>query len=239
MGYSPSQTTWLNPNIEYLFNDEITEYDMVDGGFSLINQFHLLPDDEIKRLRKLEKGLPRHVEVGKLQRDNREFSEALSKAFEDARRAFITSNRLIDSQIISVKKDAIFTIGNVTRTKFGKIEFRAKHTYSSYLRFSNIHNIEIYYSEEGMDFKQINDHCINRHRIYMVEFLKTFIKKMEVKDPSVKRYLMNFIMGYKSLALDEEYYLEFNNKSTDLNPLFNYKEILLPLVSLVNKEIER
>lgn len=238
MAYNPRQTTWMNPNIEYLFDEEIYEYDMSDGGFSLIKQFQLLPEDEISRLSRLEKGLPRHIEVGKLQRDNKEFSEALSNAFAEARKCFITTNNLSDSRIVSVKKDAIFTIGQVSRTKFGKVLFNPKHTYSSYIRFSNIHNIEIYYSAEGMDFKQINDHCVNRHRLYTVEFLKKFIQKMEEHDSSVKRYLMNYIMKYKSLELDEEYYLEFNNKSTDINPIFNYKEILIPLLLVVNKEIE-
>lgn len=237
MGYSPKQTTWLNPNIEYLFDTDITEWDIQDAGFSLIKQFNLLSEEEIKRLTKLEKGKPRHIEVGKLQRDNKEFAEALNNAFVEARKIFIQTNNLSDDNIISVKKDAIFTTGNINRVKFGQVIFSPKHTYSSYLRFSNIHNIEIYYSDQGMDFKQINDDVIKRHRIYTVEFLKKFIQKMESKDPSIKRFMMNYIMNYKSLEMDEEYYLEFNNKSNNINPLFNYREIILPLLSIINKEI--
>lgn len=237
MGYSPKQTTWLNPNIEYLFDTDITEWDIQDAGFSLIKQFNLLSEEEIKRLTKLEKGKPRHIEVGKLQRDNKEFAEALNNAFAEARKIFIQTNNLSDDNIISVKKDAIFTTGNINRVKFGQVIFSPKHTYSSYLRFSNIHNVEIYYSDQGMDFKQINDDVIKRHRIYTVEFLKKFIQKMESKDPSIKRFMMNYIMNYKSLEMDEEYYLEFNNKSNNINPLFNYREIILPLLSIINKEI--
>jgi len=238
MPYNPNQTTWMNPNIEYLFDEDIYEYDIQDAGFSLIKQFQLLPEDEIKRLSRIEKGRPRHIEVGKLQRDNKAFSDSLGNAFADARRFFIQTNNLTDDRIISVKKDAIFTIGQVKRVKFGQVVFAPKNNYSSYLRFSNIHNMEIYYSDDGMDFKQINDDCVNRHRIYTVEFLKQFIKKMESKDPSVKRFIMNYIMKYKSLEMDEECYLEFNNKSTEINPLFNYREILIPLLLLVNKEIQ-
>lgn len=237
MAYNPKQTTWLNPNIEYLFDENITEWDIQDAGFSLIKQFNLLPEEEIKRLSKLEKGKPRHIEVGKLQRDNKEFAEALNNAFAEARKIFIQTNNLSDDNIISVKKDAIFTTGNINRVKFGQVIFSPKHTYSSYLRFSNIHNIEIYYSDQGMDFKQINDDVIKRHRIYTVEFLKKFIQKMESKDPSIKRFMMNYIMNYKSLEMDEEYYLEFNNKSNNINPLFNYREIIIPLLSIINKEI--
>ena len=40
MIYQASKTTWLNPNIEYLFDSEIIEYDMSDAGFSLVKEFH-------------------------------------------------------------------------------------------------------------------------------------------------------------------------------------------------------
>ena len=237
MAYNYNQTTWMNPNIQYLFDEDITEFDIKDAGYSLIQEFHLLPDEEIQRLSKLEKGITRHIEVGKLQRDNPEFSNKLSTAFAEARKFFIEMNGINDDDIVSVKKDAIFIIGPAKHLKFGKIQFVPKNKYSSYIRFPHIHNIEIYYNSDHIDFKQINDHCIDRHRIYMVEFLKKYISKMENRDPSIKRFMIKFIMDYKSLQLDEEYYLEFNNKSAEINPLFNYKEILIPLLSIINKEV--
>ena len=38
--------------------------------------------------------------------------------------------------------------------------------------------------------------------------------------------------------LDDEYYVEFNNLSRDLNPIFNYQNILLPMCQIILKEIE-
>lgn len=237
MGYNPEQTTWMNPSIEYLFDDDIREYDIADAGYSLIKQFKLLPESEIQRLGRLDKGIERHIEVGKMQRDNKEFSNRLLKAFRDARFYFIETNKLTDDKIISVKKDAIFTIGEVNRTKFGQVVFVPKNIYSSYLRFPNIQNLEIYYNKNGIDFKQINDHSVAKHRLYTVEFLNTFIHKMEYKDHSLKRFMIDHIMKYKTMALEEEYYLEFNNKSENINPIFNYRELLIPLLLLVQKEI--
>ena len=237
MAYDPKQTTWFNPNIEYLFDDDIIEYDIQDAGFSLIKEFKLLPDEKINELARLDKGLSRHIEVGKLQRDDKQFSQRLSNAFEEARRHFINTNKIADDSIVSVKKDAIFTTANARRTNFGHVHFATKHRYTSYLRFSNIHNIEIYYSNTNVDYKQINDHCINRHRLYTVSFLEGFIKRMESMDKhSVQSYLMNYLMKYKAMELDEEHYLEFNNKSTDINPSFNFVNVLVPLVQLVIKE---
>ena len=63
MGYNPSKSTWLNPNIEYLFNDDIIEYDIHDAGFSLIQQYQLLPPEKIKELERIPKGIQRHIQV--------------------------------------------------------------------------------------------------------------------------------------------------------------------------------
>lgn len=238
MLYDYKQTTWMNPNISYLFDDEIVEWDIKDAGFSLIKEFKLLPTEEINRLSKMEKGIGRHIEIGKMQKNDLEFSNRLLNAFADARKFFMQMNNITDDDIISVKKDAFFITKKPNRVNFGQIHFVAKNSYSSYLRFPNIHNIEIYYMPDGnMDFKQISDSCVDRHRLYTVEFLKGFIKRMENHDNSVKRYIMKYITEYKFLQMDEEYYLEFNNKSRDVNPLFNYREVLIPLLSVIIKEV--
>lgn len=135
MGYNPSKQLWLNPNIEYLFDDEIIEYDMRDAGFSLVKQYRLLPDETIRELTKLGKGEERHIAIGKLQGADKEFSKALSDKFTEIRKIFIAQNELNDDDIVSVKKDAIFTIGKCSKLRFGSLIFTPKNTYTSYLIF--------------------------------------------------------------------------------------------------------
>lgn len=238
MIYNPSKSTYLNPNLEYLFDEEIIEYDIRDAGFSLIKQYKLLPNEKIKELEMMHKGDERHIAIGKLQRDDKLFSKRLLDKFAEIRMIFISANNLTDDDIISVKKDAIYTIGTCDRLKFGNIEFAKKNCYSSYIRFPEIRNMEIYYSSDTMDIKGMGDHAINRHRLYMYDFLKSTISMIESNNPRVKRHIMKFINDYKSYALDEEYYVEFNNMSRDLNPEFNYKHIIIPLVQIILKELE-
>ena len=237
MGYDPYKSVWLNPNIEYLFNDEIIEYDIQDAGFSLIKQYKLLPDEKIKELILLGKGKERHIAVGLLQRDDKEFTKRLMDKFAEIRKIFLAVNNLTDENIISVKKDAIFTTKYCPKTKFNDIIFAEKHHYTSYIRFPNINNLELYYSTKGIDVKGMNDHAVNRHRLYMMEFIRKYINMIESKNPRVRRYVMNFIMQYKSLELDEAYYLEFNNISKELNPLFNFQNIIIPMAQIILKEI--
>lgn len=238
MGYDPNKSTWLNPNIEYLFNDEIYEYDIQDAGFTLIKQFKLLPDDKIRELELMGKGQERHIAVGKLQRNDKEFTKALMNKFAEIRTIFIGANQLKDDRIISVKKDAIYTIGTCEKIKFGNIIFAEKNKYSSYIRFSEIQNLEIYYSNMGIDIKGMSDRAVNRHRLYLLDFLRKIISMIEKHDPRSKRFIKNFISEYKSTSLDEEYYLEFNNMSKDLNALFNYQNLIIPIVQIILKEIE-
>lgn len=238
MGYDPRKSTYLNPNIEYLFNGEIIEYDIQDAGFSLIKQYHLLPDEKIKELSMMEKGGERHRAIGMLQRDDKVLSKALSDKFAEVRMIFIASNNLTDNDILSVKKDAIYTIGQCQKLKFGVIRFVPKNRYTSYIRFPNIQNLEIYYSPEAMDIKGIGESGINRHRLYMMEFLRTVISMIEDSNGRVKRYLMKFVNEYKNNELEDVFYLEFNNASRTLNPVFNFQNIIVPLVNIILREME-
>ena len=237
--YDPSKSVWYNPAIEYMFNTEINEWDIRDAGFSIIKQFKLLPDNEIERLELMGKGLDRHKAIGCIERDNKDFAKELSRKFGEVRKIFIEYNHINpDDDIISVKKDAIFMIGNPKRSKFGLVEFRPKNTYSSYLRFSNINNLEIYYRGVEMDIKGMSDVSVRVHRLYMYEFLRCIIGMLETKNPSIRRYIMNFIMDYKAFNLEEQFYIEFNSLSRERNPLFNFQKVIVPLIDLINKEVQ-
>ena len=69
------------------------------------------------------KGVERHIAVGNLQREDKEFSNMLLKKFAEIRAVFIAENKLTDDNIISVKKDAIYTIGRCKKTRFDLIAF--------------------------------------------------------------------------------------------------------------------
>lgn len=237
MIYNPEKNSFLNPNINYLFDEEIIEYDMKDAGFNLIKQFNLLPPDKIRELEQLDKGMKRHVIIGKMQGQDKEFSKSLADKFAHMRRLFIQFNGLNDNTILSVKKDAIYTIGKCDRLVFGDIKFVEKNMYTSYIRFPNIHNMELYYNG-SIDVKGMGDSAVNRHRLYMMEFLKRVFNYMETKNSRIKRFMIDFIDRYKSGELDEVYYLEFNNLSSNINPIYNYQNIIIPIMQIVRREVE-
>lgn len=238
MKYYSEKSNWFNPNIEFLFNSLIYEYDMKDAGFSIIKSYNLLDIDMIKKLSKLDKKV-RTIEIGKLMGQNKEFSNRLNSQFGEIRKFFIDSNYISDNDLISVKKDALFCIKECSQLKFGSIEFRIKNKYSSYIRFPYNNNLEIYYNDGGqIDVKGINDFNLDKHRLYMLDFIYKCINYLENKNPIIKRFIIKFINDYKSLKLDQAYYLEFNNLSQNINPLFNYQKIIIPMIQIIIKELK-
>lgn len=203
---------YINPNIFYLFNKEIIEYDMKEAGFSLIQEYKLLDEKEIEKLKKLSKE-KRKIKIGKLQIKYPNLSENLKIAFKKARKLFFDENGLEDSDILSIKKDAIFVKKRCDHTKFGDyIWFRPKHEYTSYILLGK--RLELYYSPFDFSVKGISDDLLKYHENYMIDFLKLYFHKMETcNNTTVIDFMRRFIDKYKRRELELGYYRNFNIKS--------------------------
>jgi hypothetical protein len=235
--YLPTTQTWLNPNIEFIFNTEIVEYDLQAAGYSLIREYQLLHKDQIYQLSQLDKK-ERNIAIGKLQRDIPGLGKRLSDRFVDVRELFMKENNLDDSRLISVKRDAFFTIGKCYKTHLrDELRFVPKSTYSSYIRFPNNSNIELYYSSEKLDVKGIGEMGLARHRLYLLSMMSKLMKMIESKDSNIKRYWRKLVESYKLNQLEEGYYLEFNNKSQEIDPVFNYIKVIVPLTQIIIQEM--
>lgn len=236
MNYLPEKSNWFNPKIEYLFNSLIYEYDIRNAGFSIIKEYGLLNSNEIIRLSQLDK-LTQTIEIGKLMGKDKEFSIRLQEHFSLIRKFFIDSNYIIDNDIIAVKKDAIFSTKECSELKFGLVEFRVKNKYSSFIRFPRNNNLEIYYNDGcKLEVKGITETNLNKHRLYMLNFIQKMIKFIETRNIAVKSFFRNFIMDYKWFNLETDYYLRFNNLSDSIDPIFNYQQIIIPFAQIIIKE---
>ena len=247
--------TFLNKNIFYLFNREIVEYDMEDAGFSLIQEFGLLPDKEIERLKKKGKQ-KRKIAIGIIQKNDKKFRTDLKEAFSMARESFFISNGLEEEDVISIKKDAIFTKRRCEVEKVGSyINFRKKHEYTSYILLGTKKGkpLEIYYGPFDFAVKGISDSLLAYHEDYMIDFMKRFFSKMQTSDKtSVLQFMRRFVDKYKRRALEMGYYRNFNIVSDftiinepdvvymdydssaieDIDISYNYFNILLKLLKI-------
>lgn len=240
----------INDNILYLFNKSIYEFDMKNAGYNLSCAYNLLPVSVIEKLSKYKKD-KRTIEIGKLQRMDDKFKNNLQEAFKDARKLFFEANNLDENDIISVKKDAIFTTKYCKNQRFlNYIEFRQKNQYSSYIRLNK--KIELYYSPIKMDIKGLGSDSINYHNDYMIKFIKSYFNKMETDTAeNTLRHLRSFIDKYKLRELNVEYYRRFDkdpyfdlinddvkyydywdHEKNDLDISFNYFEVLIKLAKI-------
>lgn len=240
---------YINPNIPYLFNSDITEYDMEDAGFSLTREFHLLEEAQIESLGRLRKER-RTIEIGKIQGKNESFKNELKTAFGSARGLFFIENEIDINDLISIKKDAIITTKKCNTQQFGHyINFRPKNKYSSYVQLEK--GLEFYYNPNTLDVKGIGDSQLSYHEDYMINFIKKFFHKMETESEEVViSFIRRFIDKYKRKELEVGYYREFSNNPVyrtldgstfedywddgvqDLNITYNYNKILLKLIQI-------
>ena len=255
--YNPKRSMYINKKFDYITSARIVEYDIKSAGFNILINAGVLDQKTINKLNSLEKH-ERHIQIGLLQKKNKEYNKIINDGLEKFRLLFIEANDIKEENILSVKKDALFIINkNIKYTKFENIEFRCKNKYSSYYRIRSI--VEFYYNkrENKLDIKGINSNkeFIKLHKNYMIKFLKKLFSLNEINKNSSLEYLFDFSYKYCNRKLDINYYREFNSKSlyrlnfkplggldlaTDLefekdmiNITYNYNYIIMPLLKLI------
>ena len=196
-------------------NSNIVEYDIRHANTSLMEYYNLKPISLINKLNSYPK-MKREIYVGNLQRDDKEFSKALLKGFDDMMHEFLTTNNLsIDSDILAIKKDAAFVINHpVSTTDFGGcVHFADKNHYKHFIK---IGMYECYVKEDRtMDVKGIGDRdALDLHKDGMLRFINDIIDIYIGNDKNeLNKYLHDFAEAYKKRELPFDYYREFNSQS--------------------------
>lgn len=217
---------YLNREKVMEVNSKIIEYDLYHANTSLMRFYNLCPTKLIDKIDSLTK-MSREVYVGKLQRDNKEFSKALMKSFDDAMKLFLDTNGITEDNIISIKKDAAFVVNKkVVQTDFDCLHFRPKNEYIGY---ALIGLYEIYFKSNGeADVKGIADRdALDLHKNGILRFVKDLMSLYAQKDKiATSRYLHEFIDNYKKKLLPFDYYREFNTQSA-YKCFINNEELIL------------
>lgn len=249
------RTMYLDSNIEYLTNVEIIEYDIKSAGFNIIRRFNLLDKDKIDYLESLGKK-ERQYQIGLYQRNDKTLAKKLNDGFRECRKMFFESNKIKNEEVLSIKKDAIFVMRRCKSCEFDNIKFVEKNIYTSYYFLGGN---ELYYNENTLDIKGIDDELLEKHRNYMLSFLSNIFYAMEASslDYTIKT-IVDFSNYYKNKALEIGYYRELNNKSLyrlkqnsdyhlfkdtlglletgslkDIDISYNYINYVVPLISIL------
>lgn len=244
-----SKTNYLNKDITYLKNIQLVEWDIHSAGLSVLKYKKLLPEKELEELSNMDKH-KRTVKEGLLQRENPNIAAEIVSTLSKAVQAFVILNKIDDSQILSIKKDALFLINanvqkNVIKEYF---EFRKKNVYTSYLYLGRI---EIYYNSitNEIEFKGISDECINE----CTQFVDDFKKLLKASEMNSHDLLFNLFKSYcnrylnRSLPIESyremksgkfrigEYLLD-NVSDDDIDKIDisqNYLNFIIPLINAI------
>lgn len=240
--------------VKYIVNT-IYEYDIKMANVSVLRASKGLPEKVLSRIENLTKE-ERVIMIGNMIRENPKIQKNISKGIIDAKRKLFQVNQIMDSEVLSIKNDAVFIIGRKLKvTKFGPVEFVVKNKYSLY---HNIEGLEFYYNSNNKEVtvKGMNDDIINTddHQNGMLIFLRTvFDYLIYDRHQSLREYLIDFTDQYKSRKLTYSYYREMNSENIyrfkdeidgytfnlesvsqddvkDLNIVYNYKFYVLPII---------
>jgi len=244
------RTNYLNKDILYLKNTNITEYDIKSAGFTVIKYKKLLPEDEIAELEKCEK-YERNVRIGKRILQYPKISEEIINTLTEVRKDFVVLNNIEADDILTIKKDAIFLIKKIPSVLIikGVFEFRPKETYTSYV---NLNSKEFYFSSltNSMDVKGFPEETKETQKEFFFKEIKKLLAVSEkVSSDSLFTLLKSFRSKYLNRQLNKEIYrdlgtsmfhigdFQFENiedellKNVDISQ--NYINYLLPFFKIL------
>lgn len=239
-----------SPETVVELNSSITEFDIKSANTSLMRKYSLASDEVIQRLEKLPKE-KREVAVGLMCQKDKVLSKRLTEAFDDIVNEFIVTNDLDDTDILTIKKDAIFVIRprNIQQ-KFGPVFFAEKNHYTDFIQISNF---EFYLNDDVIHVKGLQKSA-EKHTngiLYLIKDIVSICNKTAMNMKIINTYLADLCISYKLKNLDFEMYREFNQDSMfsvfidgerylmdtidetymeDLDIRYNYTNIILPLV---------
>lgn len=193
---------------------EIFEYDIAKANISILLQYGYISPDDFNMYSQMNK-LQRQIAIGRLQQKPI-YSAAISRGFEEARKNLIVSNSIKEEDIVSIKKDAVYTLNRLNVTDFGNIHFTLRNTYSMFL---NCMGLEIYfYWDERTDEYNIEIKGISDDKLFLHEMFITIIGDVlrEVQKGNIKsamQMMTSIREKYDSNQLPIECYREFNVSS--------------------------
>lgn len=201
-----------NTDITYSFHRPIVEFDIHQASLSISDRYGLLDKDFVNKLKLLPKE-DRVVQIGCIQRDDKEFSKKFLQYELDIRKQFIEENKIPLSDIITCHSDSLIFIydGNVKDIKsdIDGIPFTHRNTWTSYMLYKE--KIEMYFDNNKMiiDYKGIPKDMVKQHMFGIHKYLMKVFHMLEERDSEIYRYLSMFQRKYLMNQLPDYYYFPF------------------------------
>jgi hypothetical protein len=199
---------WFNEDISYMFRRNIVEYDMQTASLAVSERYGLIEPVLLEQLKTMPKD-QRVKKVGLMQRESKEFSNALIEGIIRTREEFIKINHIEESDILCIHSDAIiFDMKNSVIDKIDNVNFILKESWSSYMRYNGV---EIYYDDTDgvITYKGIPKDMLKMHTLGINKYLLQIFRMVESCDDSVITFMRKFQKKYLQDSLPDYYYNSF------------------------------
>jgi hypothetical protein len=197
---------WYNNDIQFMFHNNILEYDMNAASLSLSERFKLLPKETIERLKRLDKK-NRVIQTGLIRRDNTEFSVEVDKKLIYVRNEFIQENGILPNDLISLHSDAvIFASKKKIKDKIDGIQFKESNRSTGYMNYKKL---EMFYNNDYITYKGASQQLLQQHTMGINKYLIKIFKYIEDYDPRVLKYMSRFQKQYLQDQFPEFMYTKF------------------------------
>lgn len=197
-----------------IIGTNIREYDIKQANINILFSEGAISKDRYEYLKNIPK-IQREITIGIARKKDPNLTKIIKQGILKARLKLGSVNDIKDSEILSIKNDAVFIIDRdipEEKRRFGNIFFDLKNHYTS---FYKIYNMEFYYDRvnDKLDVKGMGD-SIHLHEEYFGDLLKFVFYTMETNSPVDSfNVISQIIKTFSDYKYPIEYYREFNNRS--------------------------
>ena len=215
-----SSTLWKKINyaskIEYIVDSTIREFDISKANISILRDANCISEDEYQYFLHCPR-MERQIAIGKLQGSNPELTNVIKSGIINAKRIFMESNSIDDSEVLYIRNDAIAIISAKAIKRLSitdRVSFRESARYSSFYKFNAIsllYNYDPVTNSESLDVKGLGESGTEAHKNYMLEFLCELFYCAQMEGIQQAIMLLQTVhKNYLNRELSIEYYRELN-----------------------------
>ena len=202
-------------NLGYLFNNYIREYDISKANINILFAKGVINQELYTKLYHSDR-MYRQVYIGKMIQSNEKVQEILNQGLIEYKQKFFEANDINDSDIISIKNDAIFILNKIPQVlTFDNVTFVHKNTYTSFMK---INELEFYYgadmNNEVIDIKGIKDTDLEMYHMDFLNIVIYFFRHIQMNGSEIAlQYITSIIHSYVNLTLPIGVYRRFNSSN--------------------------
>jgi predicted SnoaL-like aldol condensation-catalyzing enzyme len=202
-------------NLGYLFNHYIREYDISKANINVLLAKGVINQNLYTKLYYADR-MERQVYIGKMIKNNPNIQEVLNAGIIEYKQKFFETNGITDSDIISIKNDAVFILNKMPQIlNFDNVTFVHKNTYTSFMK---INELEFYYgadmNNEVIDIKGIKDADLEIYHFEFLNIIIDFFRYIQKSGPEITlQYITSVINDYVNLKLPINVYRRFRSSN--------------------------